>query len=243
MSYKSLTNSKLWEVYRAVGLEKFLIITQKMLELRTNKNNTEFHAHVHGEICETVLAVIIQEYIDKNNLSDKGWFFINGLILRDVDRPGSGYFTELDVTVFTPQKIFAFECKSYGGPKQISKECTIRKAKGQLFDVFSQHEKHTIQLSKTLEPFRINIGMSIAPYQLSLFNYSLGECVDSRDEKWKVIMPVTDTTNVTKLFDHILDKPPLWDVKYVKRAVEIIEKRKDNNTVKHLEYVKSLKHK
>ena len=96
-----------------------------------------------------------KNYLNRYNLTKYGWFYSKGLILKDVNNPNSGYFTELDLTVFSPQRIFAFECKSYAGPKKITDKCTIRKKKGGTFDVYDQHSKHFMVLADQLKPFRI----------------------------------------------------------------------------------------
>lgn len=136
MSYKEDTHSLLIQKYEELGLQKMITIARAMLENTDYKKSTDFIAHMHGEVCETVLECIVLDYMKTYNLERYGWFYKKGLILRDVNHLDSNYFTELDLTVFTPQKIFAFECKSYGGDKKITDKCTIRKKKGGTFDVY-----------------------------------------------------------------------------------------------------------
>lgn len=242
MSYKSSTNELLLDYYSQNGLDATLDVAKAMLKSASYKNNKTFHSHVHGEICESVLECIILEYLHSNPERTKNWFYSKGLIVKDVLNPNNGYFTEIDLTVFTPQKIYAFECKSYGGDKKITDRCKIVKKKGGSFDVYDQHEKHARVLSEQLNPFRKRETLRIPGYQLALFNFSLGETEDVRTPQNKVLMPCVDATNVTNLFEMNKNKEVIWNMAYVKRAIKIIERNKDENTQKHLEYVKTLKH-
>ena len=171
----------------------------------------------------------------------KDWFCAKGLIIKDINNPASGYFTELDYTVFTPQKIFAFECKSYGGDKKITDICTIKKKKGGAFDVYAQHEKHAVVLSEQLRAFRKSQYIGTQAYQLILFNFSTGETLDTRTVQNKLLMPCLDETNVLNIFSIYENDPVIWNMEYLKKAIAIIQKHGDENTKKHLSYVKDLR--
>ena len=209
--YKLSTHEKLMNYYDAHDLNKAIKVGRAMLESTSYKGETTFIAHVHGEIAETILECIIMDYIRKYNLQKYGWFYKKGLILKDINHADSGYYTELDLTVFTPQKIFAFECKSYGGNKQ-------------------------------LKPFRIvnPQNAKYAPYQLVLFDFATGVTTDERLPQNKILMPCLNETNVSNIFKLNYDKPIMWDIKRVQKAVEIIASHTKQNTTKHLNYVKNL---
>ena len=242
MEYKESTNKKLLQLYKNEGLETTIKVARAMLESTLHKKEGYFLSHVHGEICETVLECSILEYFSRYNLGERGWFYKKGLILKDVNNPKSGYFTELDLTVFTPYKIFAFECKSYGGDKKIVDKCTIRKKKGGSFDVFDQHDKHIRVLSDQLEPFRIRTAETqrFAPYQLILFDFATGNTQDVRKPEDKLRMPCLNETNVLNIFRMNKDVPVMWDIGMVNKAVQIIDKKGRENAEKHLKYVKGL---
>lgn len=242
MSFKDSTNETLLEYYKEHGLEATIKVAEAMLKSSSFKNNITFHTHVHGEICESVLECIILDYMKKNPERTKTWFYSKGLIVKDVNNPDSGYFTEIDLTLFTPQKIYAFECKSYGGDKKITGKCKIVKKKGGSFDVYDQHEKHARVLSEQLNPFRKRETAGIPGYQLALFNFSLGETQDVRTPQNKILMPCVDSSNVTNLLEINKNGEVIWNMAYLQRAIKIIERNKDENTKKHLKYVKSLKH-
>lgn len=242
MSYKSTTHDILLDYHKKFGTQKTIEIAKAMLKSATHKNDGHFMAHVHGEICESVLEMIVIDFIDEYNLKAKGWFYSTGLILKDVNNPNSGYFTELDLTVFSPQKIFAFECKSYGGDKKITDTCTIRKKKGGVFDVYDQHQKHFKVLADQMQPFRIVSPKTrgFAPYQLILFDFALGETIDARDNENKMLMPCLNETNAANILKTAFDKPTQWDIARVHRAIDIISKKSEENTKMHLKYVKEL---
>lgn len=244
MSYKDTTNEKILELYHKSNIENVIQVCRSMLLSKTHKDDKHFLAHTHGEICESVLECMVIDYVKKFNLEKHGWFYKKGLILKDVNNPNSGYFTELDLTVFTPEKIFAFECKSYSGNNKITDKCTIRKKSGGIFDVYDQHSKHFMVLADQLKPFRVINPSNIEsnPYQLVLFDFSTGSTIDMRDSANKLLMPCLNETNVLNIFKLVYNAPVMWDIGRVRRATDIIEKHSIENRKKHLEYVKGLKH-
>ncbi len=245
MSFKDKTNEVLLELYNKEGLQNTIEVAHAMLQSATHKNNKHFLAHTHGEICESILECIVLDYFKSFNLNKYGWFYKKGLILKDINNPDSGYFTELDLTVFTPQRIFAFECKSYGGNNRITDSCTIRRKNGSSFDVYEQHKKHFMVLADQLKPFRIiNQQNALStPYQLVLFDFSEGSTTDERDTKNKLLMPCLNEKNVLNIFKTVYDAPIMWDISRVRRAMDIIEKHSDANRDKHLKYVSQLREK
>lgn len=245
MNYKEETNKVLLEYYKEHGLAPTIDIAKAMLLSDKYKNNMHFYTHTHGEICETILECILEDFFKKFGLSRYGWFYKKGLILKDINATESGYFTELDLTVFTPQKIFAFECKSYGGDKKITNKCTIVKKAGGSYDVYKQHSQHFNVLANQLAPFRIrNKGtLNHSAYQLILFNFSTGQTADVRNSEDKLIMPCLNENNVLNIFKLLVNQPVLWDIERVKKAVDIIDKHSAVNRAKHLSYVKKLRDK
>ena len=241
MSYKEASRKVLLEYRQSHSLVETIKVAKKMLESKTHKDNVVFHTHVHGEICETILEILVEDYMQRFPVKTKDWFCAKGLIIKDINNPASGYFTELDYTVFTPQKIFAFECKSYGGDKKITDICTIKKKKGGAFDVYAQHEKHAVVLSEQLRAFRKSQYIGTQAYQLILFNFSTGETLDTRTVQNKLLMPCLDETNVLNIFSIYENDPVIWNMEYLKKAIAIIQKHGDENTKKHLSYVKDLR--
>lgn len=242
MSFKDNTHDILISYYHKNGIENTIKVAKAMLESSTHKDNKTFHTHVHGEICETVLECIVDDYFNKFPVKTHNWFYEKGLIIKDIKNPNSGYFTELDFTVFTPQKLYAFECKSYGGDKSIIDKCKIVKKKGGSFDVYKQHEMHARVLSEQLNPFRKSVDIDKPAYQLILFDFALGETNDKRKDIDKVIMPCLNEKNVLNIFKLNENGSIIWNMPPLEKAVKIISQHRKKNAEKHLEYVKNLKH-
>lgn len=246
MSYKSTTHEEILKLYHSSGVSTTIQVAKAMLSSKTHKADKNFQAQLHGEICESVLEVLVFDFIKRNQLENKGWFFQKGLILKDVANPQSDYLTELDFTVFTPQKIFAFECKSYGGEKKILDKGLIVKSDGYSFDVYDQHAKHFVTLANQLKAFRIlnNNTKGYAPYQLVLFDFALGKTEDLRTTQNKLIMPCLNETNILNIFNlqELLKQPVLWDIARVRKAIDIIVRAQESEKLdqKHLQYVKKL---
>ena len=78
-------------------------------------------------------------------------------------------------------------------------------------------------------------------YQLILFNFSTGETLDTRTVQNKLLMPCLDETNVLNIFSIYENDPVIWNMEYLKKAIAIIQKHGDENTKKHLSYVKDLR--
>ena len=243
MSYKKSSHKALTEYRKSHSMEQTIAVARKMLLSESHRDNHVFTSHVHGEICETILELIVHDYIAKFPIKTKNWFDAKGLIIKDINRPDSGYFTELDYTVFTPQKVFAFECKSYNGDKKIIDKCTIRRKTGGSFDVYAQHERHAAVLADQLRPFRKRQFIEKPAYQLVLFDFSIGDTIDTRTTSNKLLMPCLNEKNVLNIFQVYEQQPVIWNMEYLKKAIEIIQKRQVSNTEKHLKYVKGIKRK
>ena len=174
--------------YSQRGIEQTREFCQKLLEAENHKDNKDFKAKVHGEICEALLEAILTDYIKKNKLSNR-WFFEKGMVIKDLDSRNKDFYTELDLTLFTPGKVVLFECKSYAGEKKLCDECTIVRSCGE-FDVYKQNKNHMVVLNTNIKSCcTSNVA---GAYKLALFNFSIGGLKDLRDEKRKKIMPVIE---------------------------------------------------
>lgn len=238
MSLKDNTNTVLYDFYKSTGdLKKTIEVCRGMLE--SNKSTPE----IRGEICEVVLVVMLEDYIAKNKLDKEGWFISKSLILKDLENPLSNYLTELDVTLFTPKKVYLFECKSYRGDKRFIKECTLvlkNRKNNKSFDVYSQHIKHYKALYKYLVKFRKKVDTIHKPYRIACFNFSQGTTEDERNSKFRNLFPVLDDSNLYELFSSYDSEPDQWDINYVRRVVNILDDSKEAFTGTHLNYVSSL---
>ena len=148
MGIKDSTFDTLVKFYhKTKNIKKFTLICNAMV---CDNDST---AEMRGEIAETILYIILEDFIEKNNLTD--WRISKGMILKDINSNSyNEYFTELDLTLFTPKCVFSFECKSYKGIKHLSDKGTLHVKRGKTFkkalDVFDQHAKHFNVLFSTL---------------------------------------------------------------------------------------------
>lgn len=177
------TRDTIMACYSQFGIEQADKQIRKIIQqAEHDKISFDAKSEIKGELAEVALEVYlleIQKYLRNSMLS-------KGLCVRDTL---SGRTTEMDVTFFTPCKIYMFECKSYAGKKILTKECTLQGA--HTTDVFSQSQHHMEVLNQYLSTFRINRNVKgCAPYKLVLFELSTTDCEDHREDRWKRIVPL-----------------------------------------------------
>lgn len=235
---KDNTQKILLDYYNKVkDVNAVIVVARAMLK---SKNSNPM---LRGELAETILSLMIRDYVIKNNLED--WILSKGLILKDLDNPDSNYSTELDVTVFTPNKVLLFECKSYKGEKIIKDpgELWIKNRKtGReklAINVYDQHMKHYKVLYKYIRKFKIGLQKT-KPFSIAFFNFSDGECRDERSRDYKNLFPVVDETNLYKYLDAVVGKEKYWDMKYIRKVVKILNETKRSLSSAHIKYVSNL---
>lgn len=239
-SIKDKTFDKLVSYYEETGdVKKVVSVCREIVK------SPESNGIIRGETAEIVLYVMLLDFIKRNNLTD--WRICKGLILKDVDCYDGKYFTEVDLTVFTPKCIFSFECKSYKGPKYLIDKGTLYSKKGGKFtkalDVYDQHVKHFNTLFKNIES-GLNKGISNPRYKsfkLLYFDFADVPTEDRRDKQFKAVFPIINYKNLYKLFVDYWDRPDYWNMNSVNRMVDIIEKTGEKNQKRHLSYVTGLR--
>lgn len=242
ISVKDSTFDVLLRYYdRTKDLKKFILVCREMLEKKAST------PEMRGEICEVVLYVMLNEYIKKNNLKD--WRIAKGLILKDVNKEKDhNYFTEVDLTLFTPKCIYSFECKCYKGKKYLKDRGTLYVKRGndykKALDVFDQHFRHFKVLLDT-----VKVGMDkrvddpkYKSFKLLYFDFSIERTEDKREAKFKSLFPIINEDNLFSLFNTYNDRPNYWNMEIVNKVVDIVEKSSKANSKKHLDYVSSLNH-
>lgn len=241
---KDSTNEVLKDLYKEKGLKDTIITAYQMLKINNHKSDKLFRAHLHGEICETVLELIIVDFMNRNKEQTKDWILSKGLILPNIDNIGSTYRTEIDLTIFTPYKILTFECKSYAGDKTITGMCTVERKGMKSVNVYSQHSKHAMMLLKLFNPCRyVREGSDkVSPMQLAYFDFALGTIKDEREAIDKDRMPILRIDSIGKLLAVYTKRPVYYDMKDVKKIVDKLEFYKEKQTKKHLDYVTHIKH-
>lgn len=238
MIYKDRTSKAIKEVYNKHGKEVALSVAIKALQSKDYKDNREMNIELNGELCECILEIIIRDFIKKNPTHTKNWIIVRGLILKDKNNPSSNFLTEIDLILFTPSKLYAFECKSYKGDKTLTKHGTLTSPKYSV-DVYKQSKVHESAILSTFGSFK-TLADGIA-LQNVLFEFSLGNLEDNRLKVHKNELLYCNIHNVSKLLEIAsLDNVIRWDMKYVKKAVDLIIPRLEVLREKHLQYVKSL---
>lgn len=233
MSVKSKTCEKLNQVYEQHGLQFTLDVAETILRKR-KPGGKDFRTDLYGQLCETVLEVMIRDYIKTKNLN---WCYAKSLVLKDIDNSESEFLTEVDFLLCTEQCIYVFECKSYSGTKKLVDAGTIIRENGNNCDVFSQNSLHLSVLKKVFDKF------SRSPvYQMVLFEFSNGGMSDLREKRQRIELPCC---NVNNLFKYVEARERgiqqrNWDLNYVRKALSILEKNSDTLHNKHLQYVKAL---
>lgn len=237
MSLKDRTNKVLLDAYKAKGFRYALSLAEGIVKANHNKPMSERNVVV-GEICEAVLAVCISEYMRLNPERTKGWFFTNQFIIGDMETRNPKFLTEIDFVLFTPSKALLFECKGYIGDKVIVDKGTITRKGRENFDVYEQHRNHALTFSRMFGHFRMSGVPEFDCYQLAVFLFCTGSIEDKRNSTYKKVLPFVEVDGLFKLLSEI-DTTPRFQMDYVRRAVDIVESKKDALVDKHLAFVKS----
>lgn len=240
ITIKDNTFDVLVEYYnKTKDLDRFILVCREILEKKAST------PEMRGEVCETVLYVMLMDYIKKNNLKD--WRVSKGLVLKDVTKDKDNrYFTEVDLTLFTPKCAYSFECKCYKGEKYLKDKGTLYVKRGkeykQALDVFDQHFKHFKVLFENIRPGldkRVD-DKKYKSFKLLYFDFSIERTGDKREAKYKSLFPIINENNLFSLFSTYNERPNYWNMDIVNKVVNIVEKNKKINTKNHLDYVTSL---
>lgn len=234
---KEKAQRQILDIYEERGATMAIAVARRVLELSKGQRNFNSKKIINGEICETVLEIALMEYC-KKNLSA---FYSKGLILKNREI-SEDFLTEIDLVLFTPQKIVIWECKGHNGDKKIKEQCTICRAGEDDYDVYKQNCLHRDAIIANFERFRIaNPGtVGCVPTQLALFNFSLGDVYDMRPEQNKLLMPLIEIGEVEPYIEQCIKGPVCWNVEALGKAVRIIEANKERLRKQHLAFVKSI---
>lgn len=241
MNPKDKTREVLLKYYEEYGLEQ--TVSTALLMLKDNpksKENRMVVPHVRGELGEVVLECAIMDAIRNSKLKSDEWRLEKSIILKDVDSNNKDYYTELDMVLFTPFKIIAFESKAYQGNKSLTGKGTL-KVNGHKFDVYKQHSQHMRVLMTNFDPF-IKSGSAVGEaYKMYMFNFSNGTIEDKRITSYKVMLPLIGYKDIPGIINS-LGGIKLWNMKLVCSALDLIVKNSDKNHEKHMSYVRGLNH-
>lgn len=241
-SYKDSTHNALLKDYMKNGAKHVYALAEAMLRSSVHKGEEEFRTALHGEICEAVLEVALADYIKRNAKNTKDWFIKKGLILRDPTAVNSDYLTELDLTLFTPNCIYLFECKSYSGDKIIEEKCTLRTTK-KAFDVYTQNAAHEETLLKNICELKVKgeTAYKSKGTQKVLFSFSIGDLQDTRSASAKNDMPCLQLSDLDAFLSKRASSEKIWNMPAVRKAADVMETKSKGLRAKHLAYVKRVR--
>ncbi len=229
----SKTRATILECYRQYGLAKVNAQAKKLI-LQCEREKLDYHIRstIKGELAEVVLEchlAEIQKYIPMSVVS-------KGLCIRDVNTKRT---TEMDVTFFTPCRIYMFECKSYSGKKTITNECTLTNATVSK-DVYGQSLHHMQTLNRYLVPYRLNRDVKgVGPFKLALFELSTQECSDQREDIWKSRVPLLTIDNIQEFLVRELTASSKvnWDIQ---RMIPLLQQLDAQSSTLFKEHLKRL---
>lgn len=226
---KDSTRSKLLALRDRYGLDVAVSVAKSSLTISTSDG--EFKKQFNGEICETVLEMKIQEILKKH----ADWFYVKSLVLPDADGNNPEFLTEIDFVLFTPYCVYCIECKSYAGDKELVDAGTIKMKNGHQRDVYKQNRMHLDVLDKLICPFSLT---EEPVYQMILFDFSKGRCVDKRGVRARKEFPLANEQTFAELLK--VRKAKVWDITGLASAKVKLEKFSERAHDKHLAYVKKL---
>lgn len=233
---KDAVRYKLLLVYERRGLQASLNMADKFLAeaAKTGKefNINDFGKIIRGELSELYAEVCMREYVKYH----KNSFYVKSLCIPRVDGKGklSGY-TELDMTLFTPQFVMVCECKSYSGQKTLTNEGCMNVKGRSSYNVFSQNRMHLVNLDAYIRKHRLKtVEEGGKPYILCMFSYSKDVIEDLRSEEWKNKFKLLTENNMLNYLDNISRSEIIWDSKGLHETVYELNKRSSSNKEKHI---------
>ena len=224
----------LTETYLQYGIDTVIELAVEELKI-SGSNGKDFSTRMNGELCETILELIFADYAKDHPEQCKDWFSVRGLILQDpTGKKRKKFMTELDYTLFTPQCVYLFECKSYSGDKRLMGDGKLMRETGNSCDVYSQSLVHADALDKNIGVF----ANGKPTYSINMFNFSRGPLSDMRSEMAKKLFPCYNVGNVTSAIRD--SQNVVWDIGYLKPLIRKLEANSVNLRSAHLNYVRGL---
>lgn len=189
-----------------------------------------------GELAEVVLECYLAEYSKYITPS----VVSKGLCIRNMR---NSLTTEMDVTFFTPCRVYMFECKSYSGKKVLTAECTLTNNTTSK-DVFGQSKHHMEILNQYIAQYRVNTRLKgVSPYKLVLFELSSQDCEDQRDDKWKQTIPLITLSTLDEWLQAEFSREMKvnWDVRKMIPMLKRLDMESAALFKKHLKRLEGIK--
>ncbi len=220
IKFKINLRNKILAIYYNKGYS-FAVNTVKHLIKDSNKKTKEFHINalamnLRGECCEILLELQIREFAKQRNLP---WILSKGLTFQRRDHR-KDKTTELDLTLFTPSRVFLFESKFRKGKIKLIDECKIIPDYGNVTDVYKQNMMHLDNLRYYLAPAILSMEKG-KPFSIVLYVDEISRVTDAREAKYKSLIPLVGSENILEYLNKIANlKTKVWDIKKLARIVK-----------------------
>lgn len=243
MNYKEITREFLLKKYEEVGRDRSIRFAMEMLKSKNHKDDLQFTADLHGEICECVLEIMIEDYRRTHPTSARDWKYCKSVVLKNRNGLDRDFLTEIDFVLMTPECMYLFECKSYSGDKELTGAGKLTrtimlngKTNKRSCDVYSQSVIHKDTFYDWIAPFVVKGKEPVV--QMCMFDFSLGELVDRRSRASKIEMPCLNCGSVLEYITQ--PGEVVWDARYFGKLEEKLNMVSAKLRTQHLKYVQSL---
>lgn len=227
INFKINLRNKLLKIYYDKGYS-YAVNTINHLLKDSNKKTKEFDIsslamNLRGECCEILLELQIREFARKRNLP---WILSKGLTFRRKDTKKEKT-TELDLTLFTPSRIYLFESKYRQGNIQLIDECKIVPKYGNVTDVYKQNMMHLNNLRFYLAPAVIDLKRG-KPFSIILYVDEVKRVQDLREEKYQKLIPLVGSENIVEYLNKIANyKTKVWDINKLATIITKMDQESD----------------
>lgn len=243
MTYKEATRQLLLEKYEKIGKDRTIAVAKEMLKSKSHRDDLQFTADLHGEICECVLEIILKDLVREKPGLTKHWQICKGVILKNRNGLDRDFTTEMDLVLLTPECFYLFECKSYSGDKtltgqgKLTRSLTIDGVENKrTCDVYRQSVIHKETFYDWMKPFVLKGREPVI--QMCMFDFSLGELTDLRSRASRIELPCLNAESVVNYVTQPAEV--VWDVRYFEQLCEKLRLVSEKLGASHLAYVKQL---
>lgn len=229
---KNSTRQHVLKQYFAHGIESVIPCALSTIhEIENSKVDWRIRAEMKGELAEVTIECYLRE-MQKTVITVPS-AVVKGLCVKG---KRTGTTTEMDVTFFTPCRIYMFECKSYVGQKTITDRCTLTSG-NVTTDVHRQSVQHMSFLNDHLDCCRVNRALKgDSPYKLILFELSSTSSVDMRTERDKATIPRITLEELPAWFNTEFNRTMKtnWDMLRVLPILKRLDSLSEQNFKEHL---------
>jgi hypothetical protein len=233
---KEITRTAVLKIYREKGIKAAdAKIMDLLVQCETWKDNTVDRGTIKGELSEIYLECHLMWWMQHTS---------NMLMLKSlcIKSKTSNATAEIDILAATPSKIYLFECKSFKGPKTLTKECFLQGGASSK-DVYEQSKYHLELLEQHLAECRFTLKPKTAPYKLILFELSSDEIDDQREDKWKKWLPLLTPNNFDSWFAKEFSSiyPVLWSYDRLRTQLAVLNSTSEAMFKFHMKKINSRK--